>query len=72
VHSHFGLSLLTNFKKQHTACLLDICSNREINMLNFLAARAEITNLPKSKQITFHRGNFITTGFYKPAWLAAI
>ncbi len=27
-------------------------------MLIFLAARAEITNQPKSKQIAFHRGDF--------------
>jgi hypothetical protein len=39
-------------------------------MLAFLAAWAEITNQPKSKQITFHRGDFMYHGFLLTALLA--
>jgi hypothetical protein len=36
----------------------------------FLAARAEITNQLKSKQIIFHRGDFMYHRFLETAWLA--
>jgi hypothetical protein len=40
--------------------LLIKCSFTLVNQnIDFLAARAEITNQPKSKEITFHRGGFI-------------
>jgi hypothetical protein len=39
-------------------------------MLIFWAVWAEITNQPKSKQITFHRGDFMYHRFLYTAWLA--
>jgi hypothetical protein len=38
--------------------------------VSFLTTWAEITNLPKSKQITFHRGDFMYHRFIQTACLA--
>jgi hypothetical protein len=38
--------------------------------VDFLATFAEITNLPKSKQTTFHRGDFMGHRLLKSARLA--
>jgi hypothetical protein len=42
-----------------TPCLLDISFNWAVTMLILLATWVEITNQPKSKQITFHKGDFM-------------
>jgi hypothetical protein len=42
----------------YTICQEDFCLYWAVKMLIFLAALAKITNQPKSKQITFHKGDF--------------
>jgi hypothetical protein len=54
----------TSISSVLTPCVLDIHLYLAVMILIFLATWAEITNQPKSKQITFHRGDFMYHIFF--------
>jgi hypothetical protein len=56
-------------KQQYNTCSLDIRLYGSQNIV-LLPACAETTNLHKSKQITPHRGDFMSHGFLKTVRLA--
>ncbi len=65
-----GLFMLHGAILYDIPCSLDIRLYWAVKMLIYWAAWAEITNQPKSKQITFHRGDFMYHRFLQTAWLA--